>query len=433
MFQSSTSLSRRTANAALATISRTSALAVLVLASLGTAGCNSDPGPRKDPIDAPKKSGAPLEPTALVAGKSQTIVDASGFEWTLPAGLSAAPKVPADNPMSKEKVALGHALFMDKRLSVDGGRSCYSCHQNELGGADGRPKALGAQDKPLPRNTPTIWNVGYRASWYWDGRAETLEGQMLGAWKGGNMGVGEDGIAAKAAEIGQLAEYRAQFQSVFGLGEQDPVTPQHVAMAISAYERTLNCGDTAFDLATASEQARRGWDIFRGKAQCVSCHFEEHFSDGMFHNVGVGSVLKPDETPDLGRGKVTGDAADNGKFRTPSLRGVSQTAPYFHDGSVATLREAVVLMAAGGVADAPGRDPLLSDKALTDAEIDDVTVFLESLACPGKLDVIGDQNLVGINSPLPTAVDKPAGATGDGAEPKDASAPTVPPEPPATP
>jgi cytochrome c peroxidase len=295
------------------------------------------PGPANQ---AAKPSAGPAEP-----GKSGD----GAWAWSLPKGLSEPPPVPADNPMSAAKVALGHALFMDKRLSGDGSRSCYSCHQNELGAADGRALALGAGDQPLTRNTPTIWNVGYHANGlYWDGRAPTLEAQATGALAGGNMGVGKEGLEAKAKEIGALPEYAAQFVAVFGLADASEVSMDHVVMALSAYERTLLCGDTAFDKDELSEAAQRGWDLFRGKASCSTCHSGDNFSDGAYHNIGLshdelGGLLAD---ADPGRSKPSGDEADQYKFRTPTLRNVAKTAPYFHNGSVATLEEVVAYMAA---------------------------------------------------------------------------------------
>jgi cytochrome c peroxidase len=324
-----------------------------------------------------------------------------GFEFQLPAGLSAPPKVPEDNPMSAAKVALGHQLFMDKRLSGDGSRSCYSCHQNQLGNADGRPLALGAGDKPLTRNTPTIWNVGYHATLYWDGRAPSLEKQAVGAIKGGNMGVGADNLEAKAKEIGGLDEYGKAFTEAFGLKEGEAVTMDHIAMALSAYERTLLCGDTAFDTKKMDEAATRGWDLFRGKAACTSCHAGDNFTTGAFFNVGIGfdeSGKPTSDAPDIGRGKVTESEGDNYKFRVPTLRNVSKTAPYFHDGSAATLEEAVKYMAGGGNPKAPNVDPLMRDVGLTDAEIADVVAFLKTLDCPGELEVVGDQTVAGIGN-----------------------------------
>ncbi len=338
----------------------------------------------------------------------------AGWEWKLPAGINTPPVVPEDNPMSAEKVALGHQLFMDKRLSVDGSRSCYSCHQNELGNADGRKLALGPGDKPLTRNTPTIWNVGlYTNGLYWDGRAATLEKQAIGAWKGGNMGVPEDQLAGKAAEIAALPEYAAQFQQVFGLKEGEAVTPEHIAKALSAYERTLLCGDTAFDKGEMSDAAKRGWDLFRGKASCTSCHAGDTFSDGLFHYVGLAhdETGAPISDADLGRGKISEQEADNYKFRTPTLRNVAKTAPYFHDGRTATLEEAVRFMASGGNGKASNLDGNLRNTNLTDEEIADLIAFLEALTCPGSLEVIGDQSVVGI----PETPTDPTGTNGSAA------------------
>ena len=317
------------------------------------------------------------------------------YAWDLPRGLKA-PEVPADNPMTKAKVELGHQLFFDKRLSVDGSRSCYSCHQNELGNADGRQKALGPGDKVLARNTPTIWNVAYFAESYWDGRAKGLEKQMLGAWKGGNMGVGEAGLAAKAAEIGALPEYKDAFKTVFGVADGEAVKPEQVAQAVSAYERTLLCGGTAWDTNSLDEPAKRGWELFRGKAACSGCHTGDNLSDGLYHLVGVGVPDTGDEG-DKGRFDASKADADKFKFRTPTLRNVARTAPYFHDGSEKDLESAVRLMAKGGNRKVKRElDANLLDRGLSDAEIKDIVAFLRALDCPGKLEVIGDQTVAGI-------------------------------------
>ena len=377
-------------------------------------GAKKDAG--KKAADAGKKADAGADVKAEGEGDAPGAAagaagEGEGWSFTLPKGLTEPPLVPEDNPMSAEKVALGHQLFMDKRLSGDGSRSCYSCHQNELGNADGRATALGVGDKPLTRNTPTIWNVAYHQNGlYWDGRAATLEKQMIGAWKGGNMGAGADNLEAKAKEIAALPEYAKQFTAVFGLDSADAVTPEHVAMAVSAYERTLLCGDTAFDKGELSEAAQRGWDLFRGKGSCTTCHSGDNFSDGQYHDVGIshdesGALLAD---ADVGRGKPSGNEADNYKFRTPTLRNVSKTAPYFHNGSATDLSEVVRYMAAGGNAKAPGIDPNLRNTQLTEEEIADVVAFLESLACPGSLEVIGEQKVAGIGDA--PAADAPAEA-----------------------
>jgi cytochrome c peroxidase len=320
----------------------------------------------------------------------------SEWDWALPAGLMDPPPVPPDNPMTEAKVDLGHLLFMDKRLSGDGSRSCYSCHQNELGNADGRKTALGAGDKPLTRNTPTIWNVAYQPALYWDGRAPTLEKQGLGAWKGGNMGVGADNLEAKAAEIGKVEEYASKFQAVFGLGPDDPVLPIHVTQALSAYERTLLCGDSAYDTGKLDDPQKRGADLFKGKASCSTCHAGDTLSDGLFHNVGIGFDAAGKPGDDIGHGKPAKSEAENYKFRTPTLRNVTKTGPYFHDGSVASLEDAVRTMASGSNRKAPGIDENLVDRKLSDAEIADIVAFLGALECTGSLDVVGDQTVAGI-------------------------------------
>ncbi len=338
------------------------------------------PPTAKAPDEA--KGPAPAPPAAAKAPDGAS----PGFAWKLSAGIASPPAVPADNPMTPAKVALGEKLFFDARLSVDGSRSCYSCHDDRCGNADCLPKAVGAGGKPLPRNTPTIWNVAFRTSLYWDGRAPSLEKQAIGALKGGNMGLGA-GLADKAAEIGRLPEYAGAFAEVFGLEAGQAVTPEHVAAALSAYERTLLCGDTAFDRKAMTPAAERGWRLFTGKAGCITCHSGQDLTDGRFHNVGIGVPPggEPTEGADAGRMRVTKAAEDAFRFRTPTLRNVAKTAPYFHDGSVATLEQAVRIMAGGG-RPVPGRDPLLVDRKLSDAEIADLVAFLESLSCPGKLE-----------------------------------------------
>lgn len=369
--------------------------------------CGGEAGKKVEPKADVKVDAKAVKPMAEVAEVAVAVAGPE-YVWTLPRGLKA-PVVPEDNAMSAEKVELGHQLFFDKRLSVDGTRSCYSCHQNELGNADGREKALGPGDKLLARNTPTIWNVAYHAALYWDGRSGSLEKQMIGAWKGGNMAVGEPGLAAKAAEIGALPEYSAQFRKVFGLAEADAITPDHVAKAVAAYERTLLCGDTAWDSNTLAPEAQRGWELFRGKAACATCHVGDNFADGLFHKVGVG-VPETGEGGDLGRFDASKAEADKYKFRTPTMRNVGKTAPYFHDGSVADLRTAVKLMATGGDRKVKDLDANLADRGLTDAEIDDLVAFLKSLDCPGSLAVIGDQAVAGISDRGAAA--KPAPAAG---------------------
>ncbi len=220
-----------------------------------------------------------------------------------------------------------------------------------------------------------MWNIGYHQSFYWDGRAATLEAQVLAAWKGGNMGAEKpEEIAAK---LDQSAGYRAQFQKVFGTG----VTTDGVAKALAAYMRTIVSQSTPYDRWRAgdesaiSDAAVRGHEAFK-KAKCDNCHVGLLLTDLQFHNVGIGTNA---ETPDVGRFKVTNVDKDKGAFKTPTLRDVADTAPYFHDGSVATLEETVRLMVDGGI-DNPSIDRTNLQKAdLTDAEVKDLIEFLKSL------------------------------------------------------
>jgi cytochrome c peroxidase len=306
--------------------------------------------------------------------------------------LGAVP-IPADNPQSEAKIALGHQLFFDKRLSVDSSVSCYSCHQNEDGNAGHDPIAIGATGKKLTRHSPVIWNVGFLGALYWDGRAPSLEAQATGAWSGGNMGVGKEGLAAKAAEIGAIPGYKSQFDAVFpGVG----ATPDTVVQALSAYERTLVCDDTAWDrfkqgdAAALTDEQKAGEALFLGKAACAACHTPPFFSaaysspTGVYYNAGVGTKDVAEDKVDTGRMTVTKADADWAAFKVPTLRNIAKTAPYFHDGSAPDLTAAVKLMAGGGV---PNKNltPILTDKGLSDAEVGQLVAFLGALNCGGTL------------------------------------------------
>ncbi|HLV64939.1 MAG TPA: cytochrome c peroxidase [Polyangiaceae bacterium] len=301
--------------------------------------------------------------------------------------------IPENNAQTPEKIALGHQLFFDKRLSADGTRACYSCHLNEDGTGGHDPTAVGAKGVKLTRHSPVLWNVGYLPRLYWDGRADSLESQALAAWAGGNMGVGKDKLEAKAKEIGKIPEYKQAFAKVF---PDRGATPETIVQAISAYERTLVCDDTRYDRyakgdkSALGDREKQGLELFMGKAGCVACHAPPHFStafmakDGTYFNTGIGTRGKKEDEVDVGRMAVTKNAADWAAFKPPSLRNVAKTPPYFHDGSVADLEEAVRFMATGGHAN-KNLSPLLTDRKLTDAEISAVVAFLRSLDCPGSL------------------------------------------------
>ena len=317
-------------------------------------------------------------------------------EVELPAAPSEFPpmQVPEDNPQTMAKALLGYLLFFDPRLSVDGSRSCYSCHQNEHGNGGETPLAVGAKDKQLTRHSPVIWNVGYLDRFYWDGRADSLEAQAKGAWGGGNMGVGKENLGKKTKQLSKIKGYRESFKKVF---PDEGMTPDTIAKALAAYERTLVCNDTAYDRFAKgdsnalTEQQKEGWSLFMGKAQCVVCHAPPLFSaamgvpEGVYYNVGIGTEGIEEEQVDIGRAAVTEDAADWAAFKVPSLRNVAKSAPYFHDGSVATLKEAVQLMASGGI-DNKNKTSLLANRGLSDSEVDAVVAFLGALDCPRELE-----------------------------------------------
>ena len=208
------------------------------------------------------------------------------------------PLAASTDPLNDAKIALGHALFFDKRLSFDGSRSCYSCHLNENGLGGATPLAIGAGEKPLPRHSPALWNVGYLdGGFYWDGRSDSLEAQAKAAWAGGNLGVGEDKLAAKTAELAKIPGYQALWKAAFG---DAPATPEHVTAALAAYERTILCTDTPYDKFAAGDKTaltegqQRGLDVFLGKAQCSACHTPPHFTIAqqakgeVYWNAGVG-------------------------------------------------------------------------------------------------------------------------------------------------
>ena len=289
-----------------------------------------------------------LAASAILLISCQRYSETAGFQpeiLPLPQQLTTYEpmSIPADNPMTPEKVALGRQLFFDERLSGDGSRSCYSCHLCEKGLTDGLAKAVGAFGKQLPRSSPTLWNIGYHKEFYWDGRSPSLEKQALAAWTGANMGAKADEIAAK---LNALQGYHAQFQKVFS----GDATPDNIVKAIAAFERTIISGNTAWDRAKAgdqsalSESANRGWNIFQA-IKCTNCHDGVLLTDQQYHNVGIGMDQKE---PDVGRFKVTNKPEDTGAFKTPTLRDIAKSAPYFHDGSAPTLEDAVDTMLGGG-------------------------------------------------------------------------------------
>jgi cytochrome c peroxidase len=242
------------------------------------------------------------------------------------------------------------------------------------------PKAIGAGNKPLTRSSPTLWNIGYHHEFYWDGRSPSLEKQALTAWTGANMGANADEIVAK---LNALQDYKTQFQKVF----QSDATPDIVVKAIAAFERTIISGDTAWDRWKAgdsnaiSQSAWRGWNIFQS-IHCNNCHDGVLFTDQQYHNIGIGMDEKD---PDVGRFKVTNNPQDTGAFKTPTLRDIEKSAPYFHDGSAKTLEEAVDVMLGGGKPNQYLDKKNLQPHKLLPEQREDLLNFLRSLTTQCKL------------------------------------------------
>ncbi len=352
--------------------------------ALVVVGCKK-PAPPAEPAPEASASAAP----AAAAPEMPAGPHADEMKLAM---LGAVP-IPEDNPMSAEKTALGQQLFFDKRLSGDGSRACISCHLMADGTGGHDPLAIGAKNKQLTRHSPVMWNVGFLPKLYWDGRSDTLEAQGSAALAGGNMGVGKENLEAKAKELAKIPGYKKQFDKVFkGKG----LTPETLVQALAAYERTLVCDDTAYDKYAKGDKAalnaeqKTGLELFMGKASCSTCHTPPYFSlaymskDAAFFNIGIGIKDKKEEDVDVGRMTVTKKDSDWAAFKPPTLRNITKSAPYFHDGSVPTLEAAVRFMASGGYKN-KNQTPLLSDKKLSDDEIKSIIAFLGSLECQGEL------------------------------------------------
>ena len=294
-----------------------------------------------------------------------------------------AMKIPADNPMTAEKVELGKMLYFDKRLSGDGSRSCYHCHVKEKGLTDGLPTSIGAFEAKIPRGAPTMWNVGYYPALYWDGRAPSLERQVLGAWSGGNMGAsganGRPSVDDMVKKLNGIAGYKPYFQKAFS---KDTIVKEDAAKALACFMRTIVTTDSAWlkfkngnDKALSSA-ARRGYKVFDEKAKCSNCHDGRLLTDMQFHNVGVGMDK---EKPDVGRFTVSKEEKDTGAFKTPSLFDIAKSAPYFHDGSSPTLVDAVDQMLAGGKKNKYLDTTNLKPYKATPKERADLLAFLRSI------------------------------------------------------
>jgi cytochrome c peroxidase len=285
----------------------------------------------------------------------------------------ATAPVPADNPMTPEKVALGQMLFFDPRLSGSGAISCASCHNPGLGWEDALPKGLGHMGTRLSRHTPTILNVAWSEPLFWDGRAGTLEEQA----KGPIVSEAEMNLSADhaAQRLQAIPGYVDAFARVF---PGKAISLDTIAAAIAAFERTVVSGIAPFDRwvngdeQAVPETAKRGFVLFNGKANCATCHMGWRMTDDGFHDIGLSDT-------DPGRAKVSpGIVQLENAFKTPTLRNIQQRAPYMHDGSLATLA-AVIDHYDAGFVQRPSLDSQMRPLGLTVEEKSDLLAFLESL------------------------------------------------------
>ena len=335
--------------------------------------------------------------------------------------------IPADNPQTPEKISLGQKLFFDRRLSVNGTVSCSTCHDPALAFTDRKPTSVGVQGRLGQRNAPTILNALYNKTQFWDGRVNTLEEQaalpIVNSVEMGhpNLDAAVRQIAADpdaaVAQIAAVEEYQQAFRVVFGR----PPNGADLVRAIASYERAQLSFDSPFDHFIAGdknaigESAKRGWELFNNQARCNKCHAltdtardVTNLIDNDFHNIGVlivqhkvvplarqaEQLIKTGDTPAidqaaiqtdmsaLGRFLVTKKGPDIASFKTPNIRNVLVTGPYFHDGSQETLWDVVDHYNKGAGLQNPYLDQDIQPLALTENDIDDLVAFMASLTSP---------------------------------------------------
>jgi cytochrome c peroxidase len=369
-------------------------------------GEDTDAGP--PPTLAPGQ--APPLPKAgrMAQPRSQ---DQVGF----PAALTKS-VIPPGNPLTPAVVSLGEKLFFDSRLSADSTVSCATCHDPARAFTDGRPVSIGIGGRAGQRNAPTILNALYNKTQFWDGRVDTLEHQAALPITN-PFEMGSASIRDAVSKIAGDADYQSQFTRAFGRD----VNEQNTLTAIATYERTLVSFDSPFDHFIAGDQnaisdaAKRGWESFNSKARCNLCHALTDnqrdvtvFTDNDFHNIGIGIIRHrvvplasqaqrdlakghlqdvdlaaiASETSVLGRFLITKKQDDIASFKTPDLRNVLMTAPYFHDGSQETLWDVMDHYNKGDGLANPWLDEDIQPLALTEPEIDDLVAFLASLTSP---------------------------------------------------
>jgi cytochrome c peroxidase len=391
---------------------KTWALLTAVLVAAGLAACGSTGGGASsgDSVDAGPASGDAATDSAV--SPVPVVVVEGDYSWNIPAGFRK-PVVPADNPMSKAKVDLGRHLFYDKRLSENRTQSCGSCHEQKRAFTDGKARGVGSTGQMHPRGSMALGNVGFATTLTWaNDLIDSLEEQALLPLFGETPV--ELGFANREDELlrrlREDASYPGKFAASFP-GEADPVSVKNITKALACFERTLISGNSAYDRfvfgidSTAlSESAQRGKELFFSeKLECFHCHGGFAFADSVthegktiietaFHNTGLYNLDGLGAYPADNKGlmDVSGKPQDMGRFRAPSLRNIALTAPYMHDGTIATLEEVLDTYARGGRlitsgpnagdgAKSPLRSEFVRGFTLSTDERADVVAFLKSL------------------------------------------------------
>ena len=323
---------------------------VVALSSLGI--LDNVPG-IPSPPPAPQRGPGPGDPGPGGPGPGRR----GGPVGPGPQGFMRAPE---SNPLTPEKVELGRRLFFDKRLSANGTLACVSCHDPERAFSDGRAVARGINGAEGERNAPALINAGFGRSFFWDGRTQTLEEQVLVPI----LNPQELGLTEKELE------------------RKTGLKTMEVTAALASYLRTIRSVESRFDWYSAGQTRvlndleEAGLELFRGRGQCIACHGGPNFTDDQFHNTGV--AWGGGRFIDEGRFAVSKNDRDHGAFKTPTLREVARTAPYMHDGSLATLDEVVNFYSDGGRRN-PNLDPRIRPLNLSPGEKLAILAFMRTL------------------------------------------------------
>lgn len=369
--------------------------------------------------------------------QSRSLLSRRGIKQDLLQLINAPPlglppvSTPADNPITRAKIDLGRQLFFDRRLSINNTVSCANCHIPEQGFTNNEiSTAVGVEGRLVIRNAPTIYNVAYLKHIFVDGRENSLENQVWQPITARNE-MAAPSIGYVINKIKRIQDYDGRFEAAFDGRSADIAT---IGYALASYQRTLLSADSPFDrwyygedADAISESAKRGFQVFAGKGQCAVCHQvkQDHalFIDHQFHNTGIGYAVSSGKTPsqlkkktrvqlapgifvdvanetiqsvsridsfnDLGLYRITENPADRWKFRTPTLRNVALTAPYMHNGQLATLRDVIEFYDQGGV---PNEllSPFIRPLGLSETEKADLLTFLQSLTGHNVADIVAD-------------------------------------------